>query len=487
MKPIIKETSLSFKSFEKNIFEAVCELAREITKKALEAWDEELAETRNKADYRDKGKRTTSIKTLYGTVTYQRKVYQIKQDDGKNSYVYLLDEWMGREQKGLFSANLIERIVQAATESSYRRAAEQVSRLCGQEISHGGVWNLVQSLGEQICQEEEEATQRMEAGQTEGRKTVPILFEEMDGVWLSMQDKNHKKKKKQELKIVTMYEGWDAARKGQNRLVGKTMLAGMENSKKFHAKREACIESLYEVGGIGQRVLNGDGGNWIREEYDPDVIFQLDRYHVYRGILRGIREKKVQREVRRKYEAGEIEELFVFLREYIGALKEERKEEEAKQAEELYVYLWNNREGLLPWDKRGKELPPAPEGIVYKRMGVQENQNCTLVTMRMKHRRARWGEDGANHLAKVLYRKENQELEETIQRYTNPRMAITERSENRKVLSAGKIPKKEGKGNPYIEKISCHMPLLDTIQTEGRKSIRAILSGGIGGISGWAY
>ena len=132
MESIIKETLVSFKDFEKKIFVAVCELGQEITKRALEAWDDELAGTRDKVVYRDKGKRTTSIKTLYGTVSYRRRVYQTKQEDGKSRYVYLLDEWMGREPKGLFSANLVESIVHAATELSYRAAAEQVSRTCGQ-------------------------------------------------------------------------------------------------------------------------------------------------------------------------------------------------------------------------------------------------------------------------------------------------------------------------------------------------------------------
>ena len=34
----------------------------------------------------------------------------------------------------------------------------------------------------------------------------------------------------------------------------------------------------YNVDEIQQRILNGDGGSWIKEPYDPDVIFQLDRY-----------------------------------------------------------------------------------------------------------------------------------------------------------------------------------------------------------------
>ena len=72
----------------------------------------------------------------------------------------------------------------------------------------------------------------MNADQTKGEKIIPVLFEEMDGVWLHMQDSNHKKIKKQEMKVFTMYEGWDAEKEKQNRstLVGKTMLAGMESS-----------------------------------------------------------------------------------------------------------------------------------------------------------------------------------------------------------------------------------------------------------------
>ena len=84
----------------------------------------------------------------------------------------------------------------------------------------------------------------MHADQSQGEKITPVLFEEMDGVWLHMQDSNHKKMKKQELKVFTMYEGWDEEKEKEKRstLVEKTMLAGMEPSQKFHEKREALIE-----------------------------------------------------------------------------------------------------------------------------------------------------------------------------------------------------------------------------------------------------
>lgn len=52
-------------------------------------------------------------------------------------------------------------------------------------------------------------------------------------------------------------------------------------------------------------------------------------------------------------------------------------------------------------------------------MGVQENQNCTTITLRMKEGRRRWSKSGANNMAKLLTSRENKELADTIERYTD--------------------------------------------------------------------
>ena len=41
----------------------------------------------------------------------------------------------------------------------------------------------------------------------------------------------------------------------------------------------------------------------------------------------------------------------------------------------LYTYLSGNRDGLIPYRKRGLKLPPLPDGMIYGNMGVQENHN----------------------------------------------------------------------------------------------------------------
>lgn len=222
--------------------------------------------------------------------------------------------------------------------------------------------------------------------------------------------------------MFTMYEGWDAEKENQGRssLVEKTMLAGMEKSTEFHEKREACIRKKYNADEIGQRILNGDGGSWIKEPYDPDTIFQLDRYHIYQEILRKISDKKAQETLRELFDNEKTDEMLKYIQIYADSVESsDEKDKTSQKARELYRYLNNNREGLLPYNKRGITIPEPKEGILYKGMGIQETQNCTVITLRMKHRRMRWSVRGANNLAKALYRKENRELIETIERYTD--------------------------------------------------------------------
>ena len=289
MKSIVEENLVSFKTLEQKVFAYVCELGRMITQVILENYDDELAKERDKKAYRDKGKRETSIKTVYGEVVYSRRVYRTELEDGRSAHIYLLDQAMRMKKIGLISTNLAEKIALTVTESPYRVSADMISNTCGQSISAGGIWNLIQQLGERISEEEDHAVKQMEADQAEGEKSIGVLFEEMDGVWLRMQDSQRKNAPKQEMKVFTMYEGWDSQSPNRSSLVNKKMLAGMEKSSRFHEKREALIEKIYDADEIGQRILNGDGGGWIKETYDAEAIFQLDRFHIYKELKRKIR------------------------------------------------------------------------------------------------------------------------------------------------------------------------------------------------------
>lgn len=416
MNTIVNEKLVSFKELEKKIYSYVCELAREITQQMLESYDEELAKSRDKKVYRGKGKRKTSIKTIYGEVEYSRNVYRTETEDGQVAHIFLLDQAMHMDKIGLISTNLAEKIALTVTESPYRVTAEQISSTCGQSISAGGVWNMMQRLGERIDEEKE--------------------------------------------------------KQNRSTLVNKTMLAGMEKSNDFHAKREACIRKKYAADEIGQRILNGDGGSWIKEPYDLDTIFQLDRYHIYQEILRKISNKDAQKEIRRLFDEEKMDEMLEYIQIYATSVaSQDENDKSSKKAMELYQYL-NNKDGLLPYDKRGINIPAPEKGILYKGMGIQETQNCTVITLRMKHRRMRWSVNGANNLAKALYRKENRELVETIDRYTDGLVFTMQMQEIIETLSAAKAPKKDGKGNPYADRFNHHMPLFEAMQTVSRKAFK---------------
>ena len=75
-------------------------------------------------------------------------------------------------------------------------------------------------------------------------------------------------------------------------------------------------------------------------------------------------------------------------------------------------------------------------------------------------------------MAKALYRKENRELIETIDRCTDGLVFTLQMQEIVETLSAAKAPKKDGEGNPYVDVISAHMPILEAMQTASRKAFK---------------
>lgn len=102
---------MEFKMIEKQVFNAMCLAASKITAQILEEIDNTLMRQRDKKIFRSKGKKTTTIKTIYGNVEYRRQMYL----DNNGNARYLLDEYMNTKENGMYSVNLIEKVVKAAT------------------------------------------------------------------------------------------------------------------------------------------------------------------------------------------------------------------------------------------------------------------------------------------------------------------------------------------------------------------------------------
>ena len=472
---ILNENAVSFKELEQAIFEQCCEAAREATRAILQAMDEKLAKERDKSKYRDKGYRKTTIKTIYGEVEYLRHVYITRTEDDRNAAVYLLDEELGIDTIGLISTNLAEKIGMVVTCTPFRKTSEQITETTGQSISHSGVWNVVQALGSKLEEEEKELVNEFYTERTRGTKKAGVLFEEMDGIWLKDQRNGGRKGKGLEVKIGTIYEGWKADSGKRSILSGKTVLAGIGSSEEFREKWEAKIQSIYDPSKIEQRILNGDGGDWIKDEYDADTIRQLDRFHVKKTIIEKVPYADARSRMLDLLGRNRSEELVEYVQIYYDSIDPE-DEEVRQDAKELRDYLWNHEEELANYKARDKELPEAPGGIVYKNMGVQENQNCTVIGLRMKGKRKRWAPESANNMIRLLYYRENHDLIDAIDRYTDGEVMIEPVMNRMKMpLSAAKVNVTSCKGrNKYVEILNTHLPITDSSNTRTANVFRRL-------------
>ena len=70
--------------------------------------------------------------------------------------------------------------------------------------------NVVQKFGEKLEEEESVLIRDYEKDSIESRKEVPVLFEEVDGIFLHLQENDRPKHMSgKEIKVSTFYEGWN--------------------------------------------------------------------------------------------------------------------------------------------------------------------------------------------------------------------------------------------------------------------------------------
>ncbi len=465
--------NIAFAEMEHKIFEAACKAARAATKQILEKIDTDLAGNRDKKQLRDKGRRKTTVKTIYGEVEYKRHMYK---NLATGETVYLVDKNLLIKKTGLLSENLTEKIICAASETSYRQASRIISEISGQNISHAAVWKAVNNVGTELT--EKQAALKIEEEPSEYKKDRQIIFEEMDGVWVPMQDKAHKKAKKQEIKVATIHEGWNA--ENPKKLKGRTFIAAIEPSRAFCHRKEAVLSTIYNTDEIKYRILNSDGGAWIHDSA-ANTVSQLDKFHVLKAITSNIRDKKARRDITDLYKSGSHMKMIEYIRIYADSVASDGPgDDRSRKALVLYNYLFNNIDGLKPWQFRlDGRIPDPPKGIIYKNGGCQESQNCTLITMRMKHRRMRWSERGANALLMLMCCIKNGDLKDVLRHGVRQSISAEVTGRSAAVLSATKVRPKAGRADIYADLYNNSVPLLDAAVDHTAKMLRSMIAGNI--------
>lgn len=441
---MLNENGLTFKDFEVKTFEMICKLGQEYTRDFLERYDTYLMENRDKDAYRNKGKRKTTVKTVYGEVEYERRIYQVTREDGLTEFVFLLDEQLEISGVGLISMNMAEQMVSNITEMSYRETAEKITEMTGQSISAMGVWNVIQNLGDKVCEEEQELVKAHKAGQVKGEKEAPVLFEETDGVYVRLQ---REKQEKGEIKVGIAYDGWKKTGKDRYALDGKVVVAGFSKSKEFQEYREATIAQTYNLDETDIRIMNADGAEWVKNICEADTVFQLDPFHRNKAIKENIPYPQAVNAIHELLNNHDIDGVFNYLEIYKNSIGED---DEIEKAERLITYFKNNRAGLIPYTEKGLILPENREGLVYRNMGTMENHVWSIIAKRMKHNHTCWSIKGGNNLAKILAKKCSGKLNEVASKLKMPlfEKTVVEKIEA-DILMAGQVKKKAGKGYEY--------------------------------------
>ena len=427
---IITSEEVKFNELEKKVFKFVCFFGCLIIKLLLESYDRKLMNARDTKKYRHKGLRGTSVNTVMGEVKFRRVMYEIE-EVGVTKTVYLLDEKLHINVEGKVSSNLVEKVIEVVPiTDSYRKAETVINETTNTSLSHEKIRNIIVKIGDKITNKEKEERKLFDKNQLiAGLKEITALFEEADGLWINLQgkdrkerlDKNKEKAKKEnkefnpnmkiktELKLHVMYEGWKKD-DPRHSLVNKQYIAGIMKPKEIAKLRDARVFSKYDESKIKLRVTNGDGAKWTKGTTVKGGFYQKDQFHIMQEITRDVPKeyRNVIVELINKKEYDKIKAAINGLKYELGG-----EYKEIKKLNKLESYLSND----LARYQDVVQVPEAPEGMEYRKMGTQESQIFSKLKKRFCSGRKAFGIHGANALSKVCVLSEKfkiDDLEEPI-------------------------------------------------------------------------
>ena len=448
----------NFQELERTVYRTVLQFGREIVTKALESMDEQLLGSRDVSRFRCKGFQKTCIKTIMGSVEFQRRVYLDNAAVEAPHCVHLLDDALALNQIGLVTENVCKLAATAACETTYRAAAKTITETTGLSISPQGVWNIVQKLGEQQKARVERHAELAQQGQGVGVLETKLLYEENDGIWLKLQGKDRKRYgKDKEMKVGIAYPGvrFMPCGKAKRRILdNKIAYASFDPVSAFRKAKEGLVASRFDVNGIELRIVNGDGAQWIQKKNGVKTIPVLDKYHRNKKITECVADKDLADNLRKLLYAGDTDMLLAVIEAQINSLLPEENQKEIEKLTDLYRYFSENKEALLDPYKRGIEIPEtyAPGEIHHARLGSMEGNIYTLTGNRMKGGRCCWSIQGGNNLALLLTAYHTCGLENLFAELPALPKPKEEWKDTLPMFGASKVPEREGHGYDY-----CHI------------------------------
>lgn len=393
----IEYTELTFNIIEEKISNFLYEIGSEMLEKVLENIDDELFKNRDKSIYRYKEKRECSINTCFGNITYNRRYYKEKLNRNESRAMFLLDEVLDID---ILGRSTIKHIVDLAIEAeaeSFREVSKENDNLMNGSPSHQTIKNYVSSVGKLLEKAEMDRVQKYLNDELKGEKQAEILFEEKDGLFISIQGEKHKK----EIKLAKVYEGWQPETVGSKRYktINPLYFAGYHKTEEFDAIINSGIAQIYDMDYLKTKILNGDGADWISNEIEMDasVQYQLDLFHIYQKATRKISNLDDRKKIKKLIKDKKFIQL---VDECKKLYKDEADEKEKEKLKEVYNYYENNKDALVRYmDRENFNLETDQE---LRDLGTMEGSVHNTLATRMKGHGLSWSTTGANAMAKLL-------------------------------------------------------------------------------------
>ena len=376
---------------DERIHQAMQEAGKALYGMMLQAIDDGIKEAVPET-WANVGREKRQIVTSLGTVRYKRRVY--RDESGKRRK--LLDEVIELERYGRYSLSIKQKGSYLASELPYRKAAEVLSWMIGDFVSHSAIGRMVGQVGGSILAEEEHQQERIfEDGEEmidAGQIPAKVLYGESDGVWISLQ---REEKRKTEVRVGILYTGKMSVGVGRKALENKEVVTKIvKNSQEWQETLLKTAHQHYDLSTTEQVMVGGDGSRWVRQSFDFLGLpreFVLDRYHLYREARRAFGfTAQTEKWIKQICQEG----LEAVLPEMLHTLSQ-APSKAAQKMRKFIQYLVNNRDGLLDPDCR------AHLKTRVGNLGAIEGNVDKLVVRRLKGRGRSWSLDGAKAMLAV--------------------------------------------------------------------------------------
>ena len=222
----------------------------------------------------------TFLLTSLGEVTYHKTLFK---NVTTGESCYLLDQLMGLEHHARITEDAEVRILQEASESSYRKGGANAS-INGDCISKEAVMNKLHKLEFPV----------LKAGEKKALKTLYIDADEDHVALQYLEQKGDIRKPRINTvmpRIIYVYEGVDTDEEGRPKLINASYFGGIYDGKdaigKLWTEVLDYLNEAYDMDAVDRIYINGDRAAWIRtgEKIIPKSKFALDKYHMHKYII----------------------------------------------------------------------------------------------------------------------------------------------------------------------------------------------------------